>query len=47
MLIVVPFLVATLVLTWVVLADKKITTSEGILMVILYVFFIGKLFGMF
>ncbi len=47
MLIVVPFLVATLVLTWVILADKKITTSEGILMVILYVFFIGKLFGMF
>ena len=47
MLVVVPFLVATLVLTWVVLADKKITTSEGILMVILYVFFIGKLFGMF
>jgi cation:H+ antiporter len=47
MFIVVPFLVATLVLTWVVLADKKITTSEGILMIMLYVFFIGKLFGMF
>jgi cation:H+ antiporter len=47
MLVVVPFLVASLVLTWVVLADKKITTSEGILMVMFYVFFIGKLFGMF
>ena len=47
MFIVVPFLVATLVLTWVILADKKITTSEGILMLMLYVFFIGKLFGLF
>ncbi len=47
MFVVVPFLIATLVLTWVVLADKKITTSEGILMIILYIFFIGKLFGMF
>lgn len=47
MFIVVPFLVATLVLTWVVLADKKITTSEGILMLMLYIFFIGKLFEMF
>jgi cation:H+ antiporter len=47
MFIVVPFLVATLVLTWVILADKKITTSEGILMIMLYVFFIGKLFCLF
>ena len=47
MTIVIPFLIATLVLNWVVLADKKITTSEGIIMVLLYVVFIGKIFNLF
>lgn len=45
--IVIPFLLATLLMNWIILADKKITTTEGLVMVMLYVVFIIKMFGLF
>ena len=43
----IPFLVGTFFLLWLVLIDKKITKTEGLLFVLIYVMFLGKLFKIF
>jgi len=43
--IIAPFMVATLLIYWGVSKDKEITKQEGLAMTFLYIFFIGKLYG--
>ncbi len=43
--LVIPSVIAVSVLYWVVTMDKKITRTEGILMILIYLLFIGKLFS--
>jgi cation:H+ antiporter len=45
--ILIPFLIGTFFLLWLVLIDKKITKMEAVMFLIIYVMFVGKLFGMF
>lgn len=42
--LVIPSVIAVSILYWVVTMDKKITRTEGILMILIYILFIGKLF---
>lgn len=42
--LVIPAIIATSILYWVVTSDKKITRTEGVLMVLVYLLFLGKLF---
>ena len=46
-MILIPFLVGTFFLLWLVLIDKKITKTEGLLFILIYVMFLGKLFKVF
>jgi len=41
------FLVGSFFLLWLFLIDKKITKTEALLFVVIYVFFVGKLFNLF
>ena len=41
------FLIGTFILLWLVLIDKKITKTEATLFLIIYLFFIGKMFLLF
>lgn len=43
----IPFLVATTFLFWVICHDRKITRTEGFIMLVIYVLFIAKLFNLF
>ncbi|MBU1149307.1 calcium/sodium antiporter [Patescibacteria group bacterium] len=43
--LVIPAIIAVSVLYWVITSDKKITRTEGILMVLIYILFLGKLFN--
>jgi len=43
--LVIPFLVAASILYWLVSSDKKITRTEGGLLVLIYLLFLGKLFA--
>ena len=45
MQVMLPFLVGTVLVYWVASKDKKITIQEGAGMTVLYVLFLGKLFG--
>ena len=46
-MVLVPFLVGTFFLLWLVLIDKKITKTEGLLFILVYIMFLGKLFKIF
>lgn len=45
--LVIPLTVAVSVFFWLILTDKKITRTEGALMVLIYILFVGKLFKLF
>ena len=45
--LIIPMVGAATIIQWLVTMDKKITVTEGLLMTILYITFIGKLFNMF
>ena len=42
-----PFLVAAIFVQWLVTIDRKITITEGMMMILLYIAFIVKLYGIF
>ena len=42
-----PVMIGVIFIQWLVTIDKKITITEGLLMVLLYITFIGKLFNFF
>lgn len=46
-MILIPFLVGSFFLLWLVLIDKKITRTEALLFVLIYILFVGKLFHLF
>ncbi|NQT50014.1 calcium/sodium antiporter [Candidatus Kuenenbacteria bacterium] len=45
--IMIPFLIGTFFLLWLVLIDKKITRTEALMFVLVYIFFVGKLLKLF
>ena len=46
-MILIPFLLGSFVLLWLVLIDKKITRTEAVMFIIIYILFVGKLFDIF
>jgi cation:H+ antiporter len=42
-----PMSIAAILIQWLTTIDKKITITEGLMMTLLYIAFIGKLFGLF
>lgn len=45
--LILPMVFATVIIQWLITLDRKITYSEGLLMILIYFVFIGKLFGIF
>ena len=45
--VIIPFLIATTFMFWVICHDRKIIRTEGFLMLVVYVLFVAKLFNLF
>jgi cation:H+ antiporter len=45
--IMIPFLIATFLLLWLTLIDKKITKTEAMMFILVFIMFIGKMFDIF
>jgi len=45
--IMIPFLIGSFLLLWLTLIDKKITKTEAMMFVLIFIMFIGKMFEIF